>query len=102
MVPPAMGSSDRDDNSTITKIQYTTSESNNMDRGRGWSQGGSVVRGGYQGCCGWSGRFYQMSHTSSIRKFEGELEYFGAILWTRDEQREAKYQFKKFRNNMIQ
>ena len=55
---------------------------------------------GDQGHGGQSGCFNQTPHTSSIRNFQGEVEEFVAVLGTKAEQKEAKYQFKKFSNKL--
>ena len=98
----AAWSNDRDGSDATITSASNTSESNSSNGGRGSGQGGCTGRGGHQGCGGRGGRFNQLEYTSSIRNFKGEVEDFGAVLGTTSEQREAKYQYKKFSKKLKQ
>ena len=67
---------------------------------RNWGQG--QVRSGHQGCGGWSGLFNLPAYTSSIWNFRVEVDDLGEVLVTMGDQREAKDQYKKFREKLKQ
>ena len=72
-----------------------TSESNSSNRGQERGRGVCNGIGGHQGRGGIWRLFNRPTYTSSIRNFEGEAEYFGAVLGTTSEKIEAKDQYKK-------
>ena len=97
---PAAGSNGGDGSDATITLASETSKPNSRNWGQGRGRGGRTRRGGHQGC-GWRGvRFNRPAYTSSIRKFKGEVEDFGAALGSTSEQIEDKDQNKKFREKL--
>ena len=101
--PPGAVRNSRDNIDTkTTRYPNITSESNGSNVGQWRGHWGHVGRGGHHRPGGQVGIFNWPLYTPYIQNFKGEVENFGAVLGTTAEQREAKYQYKKFDENMNQ
>ena len=100
---PATGSNGADVNDTIiTCSSDTMIKSSPRNRGQGHGQGDHTWSSGHPWCAGRGGRFNWLAYTSSIRNFKGEVDKFGAVLWTTYKQREPKDYYKKFSKKLNQ
>ena len=100
-VPPAAGSNSRiGSGTTITCVSDNTRKSSARNRGRGHGRESCKGRGGHQGRDRRVRCFNRPSYTSLIGNFKGEVENFSAFLGTTAKQREAKYQYKNFREKL--
>ena len=97
-----MGSNGRYGSEVTITCVSDTSESCASNGGRGCGRGGRTVRGGHKVRGRRGIHFNRPVYTSSIRNFKVEVDYFGAVLGTTSEQREAKNQYKKFSEKLKQ